>query len=127
MGGLFGVASSSDCVYDFFYGTDYHFHLGTRRGGMAVKNSHEIRRSIHSIENNYFRSKLEPDLPKFEGGKGIGVISDYDAQPLVIGSHLGTFAIVTVGRINNMGDLVTAIALPREKLCTHCWDGSSYF
>jgi amidophosphoribosyltransferase len=127
MGGLFGVASSSDCVYDFFYGTDYHFHLGTRRGGMAVKNSHEIRRSIHSIENNYFRSKLEPDLPKFKGGKGIGVISDYDAQPLVIGSHLGTFAIVTVGRINNMGDLVTAIALAREKLCTHCWDGSSYF
>ncbi len=105
MGGLFGVASSSECVLDLFYGTDYHFHLGTRRGGMAVKNSHEIRRSIHSIENDYFRSKFEPDLPKFKGGKGIGVISDYDAQPLVIGSHLGTFAIVTVGRINNMDEL----------------------
>ena len=105
MGGLFGVASSSDCVTDLFYGTDYHFHLGTRRGGMAVKNSHEIRRSIHSIENNYFRTKFEPDLNKFEGNKGIGVISDFDAQPLVIGSHLGTFAIVTVGRINNMAEL----------------------
>lgn len=119
MGGLFGIASSSDCVYDLFYGTDYHFHLGTRRGGRAVKNSHDIRRAIHSIENNYFRSK-------FEGGKRTGVISDYDAQPLAIGSHLGTFAIVTVGRINNMEDLVTAIGLPREKRCTHCWDGSSY-
>jgi amidophosphoribosyltransferase len=93
---------------------------------MAVKNSHDIRRAIHSIENNYFRSKFEPDLPKFEGGKRTGVISDYDAQPLAIGSHLGTFAIVTVGRINNMDDLVTAIGLPREKLYTHCWDGSSY-
>jgi len=84
-----------------------------------VKNSHDIRRAIHSIENNYFRSK-------FEGGKGAGVISDYDARPLVIGSHLGTFAIVTVGRINTMEDLVTAIGLPREKLYAHCWDGSSY-
>jgi amidophosphoribosyltransferase len=105
MGGLFGVTSSSDCVTDLFYGTDYHFHLGTRRGGMAVKNSHQIRRSIHNIENNYFRAKFEPDLNKFKGDKGIGVISDYDAQPLVIGSHLGTFAIVTVGRVNNMEEL----------------------
>ena len=94
-----------DCVSDLFYGTDYHFHLGTRRGGMAVKNSHEIKRSIHSIENDYFRSKFEPDLSKFDGTQGIGVISDYDAQPLVIGSHLGTFAIVTVGRINNIENL----------------------
>jgi len=107
MGGLFGVASSSDCVTGLFYGTDYHFHLGTRRGGMAVKNSHGIRRSIHNIENNYFRAKFEPDLNKFKGNIGIGVISDYDAQPLVIGSHLGTFAIVTVGRINNMAELET--------------------
>ena len=97
MGGLFGVASKQDCVRDLFYGTDYHFHLGTRRGGMAVKNSDEIKRSIHNIENDYFRSKFEADLAKFEGTLGIGVISDYDAQPLVIGSHLGTFAIVTVG------------------------------
>jgi len=105
MGGLFGVVSKSDCVSDLFFGTDYHFHLGTRRGGMAVKNAGEIKRSIHSIENNYFRTKFEPDLQKFKGGNGIGVISDYDGQPLVIGSHLGTFAIVTVGRITNMSEL----------------------
>ncbi len=105
MGGIFGVVSKSDCVSDLYYGTDYHFHLGTRRGGMAVKNSREIKRSIHSIENNYFRSKFESDLPKFQGNQGIGVISDYDAQPLVVGSHLGAFAIVTVGRINNMAEL----------------------
>jgi amidophosphoribosyltransferase len=105
MGGLFGVASTLDCVKDLFYGTDYHFHLGTRRGGLAVKNSREIERSIHSIENDYFRSKFEADLQKFRGNMGIGVISDYDAQPLVVGSHLGTFALVTVGRINNLAEL----------------------
>ena len=105
MGGLFGVAATFDCVTDLFYGTDYHFHLGTRRGGMAIKNSREIQRSIHNIENDYFRSKFEADLPKFQGNLGIGVISDYDAQPLVIGSHLGTFALVTVGRINNLSEL----------------------
>lgn len=105
MGGLFGVSSTSDCVKDLFYGIDYHFHLGTRRGGMAVKNSREIERSIRSIENDYFRSKFERDLQRFEGNGGIGVISDYDAQPLVIGSHLGTFALVTVGRINNLAEL----------------------
>ena len=105
MGGFFGVAAETDCVSDLFYGTDYHSHLGTRRGGMAVRNATEIRRSIHNIESNYFRSKFDSDLPKFDGNHGIGVISDYDAQPLVIGSHLGNFAIVTVGRINNMADL----------------------
>jgi amidophosphoribosyltransferase len=105
MGGLFGVVSTFDCVRDLFYGTDYHFHLGTRRGGMAVKNSREIERSIHSIENDYFRSKFEADLQKFRGNMGIGVISDYDAQPLVVGSHLGNFALVTVGRINNLSEL----------------------
>ena len=105
MGGLFGVSAKFDCVKDIFYGTDYHFHLGTRRGGMAVKNTHEIERSIHNIENDYFRSKFEADLQKFQGNLGIGVISDYDAQPLIIGSHLGTFALVTVGRINNLSEL----------------------
>jgi len=115
MGGLFGVASKQDCVNDLFYGTDYHFHLGTRRGGMAVRNSHEILRSIHSIESDYFRSKFEPDLDKLDGTHGIGVISDYDAQPLVIGSHLGTFALVTVGRINNIEALEkTAFASRRH-------------
>ncbi|MFH1135666.1 MAG: amidophosphoribosyltransferase [Pseudomonadota bacterium] len=105
MGGVFGVVSKRDCVNDLFFGTDYHFHLGTRRGGMAVHNSEGISRSIHNIENNYFRSKFEQDLNKFQGMKGIGVISDFDPQPLVVGSHLGKFGIVTVGRINNLEQL----------------------
>lgn len=114
MGGLFGVVSKTDCVNDVFYGTDYHSHLGTRRGGMAVVNSRGIKRSIHNIQNNYFRSKFEPDLPKFSGRKGIGVISDFDAQPLIISSHLGTFGIVTVGKISNIKDL-TARAFKQKK------------
>jgi amidophosphoribosyltransferase len=89
-----------------FYGTDYHSHLGTKRGGLAVKNSKGFSRSIHNIENDYFRSKFESDLPDLKGNKGIGVISDYDSQPLIIGSHLGTFGIVTVGKINNIEELV---------------------
>ena len=105
MGGFFGVASEKDCVNDLYYGTDYHSHLGTRRGGMAVRNTDGFSRSIHNIENNYFRSKFESDLPKFHGNLGIGVISDNDPQPLIVGSHLGTFAIVTVGKIHNIGEL----------------------
>ncbi len=105
MGGFFGVAKNKDCVNDVFYGTDYHSHLGTRRGGMAISNADGFSRSIHNIENNYFRSKFEPDLPKFYGNIGIGVISDTDPQPLIVSSHLGTFGIVTVGRINNLADL----------------------
>ena len=106
MGGLFGTVSKRDCVSDLFYGTDYHSHLGTRRGGLVVHNSSGFTRTIHNIENNYFRSKFEPDLPKFSGKSGIGVISDTDPQPLIIGSHLGTFAIVTIGKINNSEELV---------------------
>ncbi len=106
MGGLFGIASATDCVSDLYYGTDYHSHLGTRRGGMAVRNANGIFRSIHNIENSYFRTKFEPELNRFHGRKGIGVISDTDPQPLIIGSHLGSFGIVTVGRINNMDELV---------------------
>ena len=106
MGGLFGVVSKNDCASDLFYGTDYHSHLGTRLGGMAVGNSGGIQRSIHSIENSYFRSKFESELGSFNGNRGIGVISDTDPQPLVARSHLGTFGIITVGRINNMEDLV---------------------
>jgi len=106
MGGLFGIVSKEDCVHDLFYGTDYHSHLGTTRGGLAVKNSKRFEKSIHSLENNYFRTKLEPDLPRFNGNNGIGVISDYDDQPLITGSHLGKFGIVTVGRINNLDKLV---------------------
>ncbi|MGI9535423.1 MAG: amidophosphoribosyltransferase [Desulfocapsaceae bacterium] len=114
MGGLFGAVSKTDCVNDVFYGTDYHSHLGTKRGGMAVVNGNGIRRSIHNIQNNYFRTKFEPDLPKFNGRQGIGVISDFDAQPLIISSHLGTFSIVTVGKINNIKDL-TARAFKQRK------------
>ncbi|MCE5242107.1 MAG: amidophosphoribosyltransferase [Desulfobacteraceae bacterium] len=106
MGGLFGIVSTSDCVTDLFYGTDYHSHLGTRLGGMAVSNSQGVQRAIHSIENSYFRSKFEPELDGFHGNRGIGVISDTDPQPLVARSHLGTFGIITVGKINNMEDLV---------------------
>lgn len=105
MGGLFGTVSKDDCVNDLFYGTDYHSHLGTRRGGLAVHSSTGFSRSIHNIENNYFRSKFEADLPKFSGNSGIGIISDNDPQPLLIGSHMGTFAIVTVGKINNTEEL----------------------
>lgn len=114
MGGLFGVVSKTDCVNDIFYGTDYHSHLGTKRGGMAFVNTSGIKRSIHNIENNYFRTKFEPDLPKFKGKKGIGVISDFDAQPLIISSHLGTFGIVTVGRIRNIKEL-SARAFKQKK------------
>ena len=105
MGGLFGTVSKNDCVSDLFYGTDYHSHLGTRRGGLAVYSSRGFRRSIHNIENNYFRSRFEADLQKFSGNSGIGIISDNDPQPLLIGSHMGTFAIVTVAKINNAGEL----------------------
>jgi len=105
MGGFFGEVSKVDCVLDVYYGTDYHSHLGTKRGGVCVKNTTGYSRAIHNIENDYFRSKFEPDLAKFNGNQGIGVISDTDAQPLIIGSHLGTFGIVTVGKINNLEEL----------------------
>lgn len=105
MGGLFGCVSKEDCINDLFYGTDYHSHLGTKRGGLAVKNAKDFLRSIHNIENDYFRSKFESDLPMLHGNQGIGIISDHDSQPLIIGSHLGTFAIVTVCKINNIDEL----------------------
>ena len=105
MGGFFGCVSTRDCSSDLYYGTDYHSHLGTKRGGMAVQNSHGFARSIHNIQNDYFRSKFESDLPKLKGDKGIGVISDYDPQPLIISSQLGTFALVMVGKINNLQEL----------------------
>jgi amidophosphoribosyltransferase len=106
MGGIFGVASRDDCVADLYYGTDYHSHLGTRRGGLAVANGRGFTRFIHNIENTQFRSKFEDDIQKMSGSIGIGVISDTEAQPLLIGSHLGNYAIVTVGRINNIDELV---------------------
>ena len=105
MGGLFGVVTREDCIQDLFFGTDYHSHLGTKRGGLAVKGSNRLKSVIRNIENAQFKSKLEDDLPKLHGSRGIGVISDYEDQPLIIGSHLGTYAIVTVGKINNLDEL----------------------
>ena len=106
MGGLFGVISKRKCVNELFYGTDYHSHLGTKRAGMTVINRDGLfARSIHDIQNSYFRIKFESDLPKFDGNSGIGVISDTDAQPILINSRLGRFAIATVGKINNVDEL----------------------
>ena len=106
MGGFCGVISKEDCVCDLFYGTDYHSHLGTHRGGMAVLKSDGVfHRSIHNIQNTPFRSKFEHDLTHFSGKVGLGVISDTDPQPLVMTSKLGTFAIVTVGLITNIEDI----------------------
>ncbi len=105
MGGFFGIASKNDCVSDLFYGTDYHSHLGTMRGGLAVQSANGITRFIHDITNAQFRGKFENDITKLNGNLGIGVISDMEDQPLVISSHLGTYAIVTVGKINNMAEL----------------------
>ncbi|GAG54360.1 unnamed protein product [marine sediment metagenome] len=102
MGGLFGVFSNDDCIDDLFFGTDYHSHLGTVRGGLAVKNSGGFQRFIKNITTSQFRSKFEKDIKLMHGNKGIGVISDYDDQPLIINSHLGVFAISTVGKINNL-------------------------
>ncbi len=106
MGGLFGVVSSEDCVADLFYGTDYHSHLGTMRGGLAVKNGQAFTRRIHDITNSQFRSKFEDDLPGLSGSMGIGVVSDYEDQPLIISSHHGTYSIVTVGKVHNLKELV---------------------
>ena len=108
MGGLFGVVSKRDCVLDLFFGVDYHSHLGTRRGGMAIYNHEENRfhRQIHNIENSPFRTKFEKDLPDMRGCIGIGCISDTDPQPLLIRSHLGLYAICTVGIINNTDALI---------------------
>ncbi|MCK5849705.1 MAG: amidophosphoribosyltransferase [Kiritimatiellae bacterium] len=105
MGGLFGVVSKSDCVNDLFFGTDYHSHLGTMRGGLAVHNSDGFTRFIHDITNSQFRTKFEDDITTMKGNFGIGVISDYEDQPLLVGSHLGTYAIVTVGVVTNIKEL----------------------
>ncbi len=107
MGGFFGVISRKNCIYDVFFGTDYHSHLGTRRAGMAFYDHDKgFQRQIHSIENTPFRTKFDNDLAKFTGHSGIGSISDTDPQPLLVRSHLGMFAIATVGIINNAEELV---------------------
>lgn len=105
MGGFFGVASQTDCVFDLFFGIDYHSHLGTRRGGMAVYGKDGFNRSIHNIENAPFRTKFDKDVQDMAGNMGIGCISDYDPQPLIVRSHHGTYAITTVSKINNLETL----------------------
>ena len=106
MGGFFSVASKNDCVFDLFFGVDYHSHLGTRRGGMAVYGVDGFNRSIHNIENSPFRTKFEKDVQEMRGHLGIGCISDYEPQPLIIRSHHGTYALTTVSKINNTKELV---------------------
>lgn len=107
MGGFFGVASKEDCMFDLFFGTDYHSHLGTRRAGMAVYDPEKgFDRAIHNIENSPFRTKFDKDVSSMKGHIGIGCISDYEPQPLIVRSHHGTYAIVTVGKINNTEKIV---------------------
>ena len=107
MGGFFGAISKQDCVLDVFFGVDYHSHLGTARGGMVFYDKEKgFQRQIHNIENAPFRTKFEKDLVDFQGNCGIGCISDTDPQPLLIRSHLGLYAITTVGIINNTDELI---------------------
>ena len=109
MGGFFASALKEDCVFDLFFGTDYHSHLGTRRAGMAVYGKDGFNRAIHKIENSPFRTKFEKDLADMKGNMGIGAISDFEPQPLIVRSHHGTYAITTVGRINNLDSLVERV------------------
>lgn len=109
MGGFFGVTSKTNCTLDLFFGVDYHSHLGTRRGGMAVYGEGGFNRSIHNIENSPFRTKFERDVDELTGSMGIGCISDMEPQPLLIQSHLGSYAIATVGKIANQDELVQEV------------------
>ena len=109
MGGFFGVASKESCTFDLFFGTDYHSHLGTRRAGMAVYGENGFSKEIHNIENTPFRTKFDKELTGLEGRYGIGCISDYEAQPILVRSHHGSFAITTVSKINNADEIVAEI------------------
>ncbi len=110
MGGFFGVASREDCVFDLYYGTDYHSHLGTRRAGMAVYDAKKgFDRSIHNIETTNFRPKFEKDIQEMTGHIGIGCISDFEPQPLIVRSHLGTYAITTISKINNLKEITDGL------------------
>ena len=122
MGGFFGVAKRNKCVNELFYGVDYNSHMGTKRAGIATCNKGIFTRSIHNIENSYFRTKFEKDLDEFEGNVGIGVISDTDAQPIIVNCHLGKFAIVTVGRINNIVELEKELLAKGHHFCEHSYD-----
>lgn len=122
MGGFFGIAKHTLCKNELFYGVDYNSHMGTRRAGMATVKDGIFTRAIHNIENAYFRSKFEKDLPDFTGHSGIGVISDTDAQPIIVNCHLGKFAIVTVARINNITTLEGSLLAKGHHFCEHSYD-----
>ena len=123
MGGFFGVVSQEDCIYDLYFGIDYHSHLGTSRGGIAVNQGNKINRIIHNIENTQFRSKFDGDLPKLHGTSGIASISDMEQQPLTIFSNLGYYAITTVGRINNIENLTRHIFETRDAHFVEMFNG----
>ena len=114
MSGFFGISSKKDCIVDLYYGIDYHSHLGTRYGGMAVATSLGFNKAIHSLENAYFRSKFEPDLSYLAGNRGIGIISDLEPQPIIVNSHLGRFAVVSVGKVCNI-DQLESVALKNKR------------
>ena len=124
MGGFFGTISRKECINDLFYGTDYNSHMGTKRGGLVTWSDDGLKRSIHNLENSYFRGKFETDLGKFKGKSGIGVISDTDPQPIVMNSHLGKFALVTVAKINNLNELEQEL-LDRGKHFTEMSSGKT--
>ncbi|MDL2256902.1 amidophosphoribosyltransferase [Bacteroidales bacterium OttesenSCG-928-I14] len=105
MGGFFGTIGKGECINDLYYGTDYNSHMGTKRAGMVTWSGELFNRSIHSLENSYFRTKFEDDLDKFKGKSGIGIISDTDPQPMVMNSHLGKYAVVTVAKVTNLNEL----------------------
>ena len=113
MGGFFATALKEDCVFDLFFGTDYHSHLGTRRAGMVVFGKDGMNRAIHNIENSPFRTKFGSEVNEMHGNLGIGCISDYEPQPLIVRSHHGTYAITTVGRINNKDELTEKVMARR--------------
>ena len=122
MGGFFGITKRNRCVNELFYGVDYNSHLGTKRAGMACVDNGIYARAIHNIENSYFRTKFERDLDDFNGNSGIGVISDTDAQPIIVNCRLGKFAIVTVGRVNNVRELEQELMNEGHHFSEHSYD-----
>ena len=121
MGGFFGTISTKCCVNDLFYGTDYNSHLGTRRAGLVTYDEEKgFSRKIHNLERDYFRSKFEDELDSFSGHQGIGVISDTDPQPILVNSHLGRYAVVTVAKINNL-ELQTLSTRQNLWRCLSIW------
>ena len=126
MGGIFGVISTEPCINDLFYGTDYNSHLGTKRAGMATYSKEQgFVRAIHNIESSYFRNKFEDELDEFQGTSGIGVISDNDSQPIIVYSHLGRFALVTVAKIVNLKELEQELLLEGEHFSEQSSSGTN--